>query len=221
MDPMVSFTWSVEVIIRKMRARFTTYGRLRLNKTTQWSRETQWSIQGTDIQPVGLEKNSLLLRDPERKKTSLKLKLKCTTQISIFGLKCQTLTLEDIIILRAHSQIKLFSSFVESPTKQENISTQLKDTTTSVRNPGLWSTLIRNFSLRDKAVVLSKQTVKTFLSLVDSPVNFCETRTCSIQQPMNWPKLNKPQMRCSCSKCQQFTTLTPMQSILVTFSREN
>ena len=149
---MVSFTLLVVAITKKMRALYTIFLKSRWIKTTLWSRETQWSIQDMVTQLAGSEKSSLLSLAQERKKTSLRLKLKCTTQISISGLRCLIWMLVDIITHLAHSLKKPFSCFVVLPIKLESTSTLLRDTIMPGKNHGLWSILIKNFSQKDKDV---------------------------------------------------------------------
>ena len=62
-----------------------------------------------DTQPSGLEKSLSLSLDLEKRKIVPKSNVKCTILISIFGLRCQTSMLEDIITAHVASKTNQFT----------------------------------------------------------------------------------------------------------------
>jgi len=171
MAQMDNFTWLVEETTKEMTNHFIIFLRFKLQIHITLSSVTPWSIQDTDIQPSGLVRNSSLLPDPEKKKIVLKSNVKCTTQISTFGLKCQISMLVDIITLLAHLTISLFTSFAESPMPLESTSTLLRNTIMIRKRDGKSLKSALNFLVIDKVAVLFRETTKISLFSVDSQVD--------------------------------------------------
>lgn len=113
-------------------------------------------------------KSSSLLLDLEKRKIALKSNVKCTTLISIFGLKCQISTLVDIITRLAPSTTNSSTFFAELPMLLESISTPSRNMTTIRKRDGKLLKSVPNFSVIDKVAVSSKEITKISLSLVDS-----------------------------------------------------
>jgi len=133
---MDNFTWSVEETTKEMTNHFTTFSRFKLQTLITLSNVTQWNIQDTDTQPFGLVKSSSLLPDLEKRKIAPKSSVKCTTLISIFGLKCPISILVDIITPPAPSTTSSSMFFAELPMLLESISTPSRNMTTIRKRDG-------------------------------------------------------------------------------------
>lgn len=165
---MDNFTWSAEETTKEMTNHFTTFSRSKLQTHITLSNVIPWNIQDTDIQPFGLVKSSSLLPDLEKRKIVPKSSVKCTTLISIFGLKCRISILVDIITRLAPSTTSSSMFFAELPMLLESISTPSRNMTTIKKRDGRLLKSVPNFSVIGKVAELFKEITKISLSLVDS-----------------------------------------------------
>ena len=163
-----NFTWSVEETTKEMTNLFITFSRFKLQTHITLSNVIPWNIQDTDIQLFGLVKSSSLLLDLEKRKIALKSSVKCTTLISIFGLKCLISMLVDIITHHALSTTSSSMFFAELPMLLESISTPSRNMTTIRKRDGKLLKSVPNFSVIDKVAVSSKEITKISLSSEDS-----------------------------------------------------
>lgn len=184
--------------------------------TSNSSREILWSTQGTAILPAGSERSSLSSQDQGRKRTHRRRNVKCTTQILIFGSRCQIWTLAVITTHHALSETHPSMSSVVLQTQLENTSTPSSDTTNPIRISGLRLMSTTRCSQRGKDAVQFRKMDNTFWFSEAFQVSSSVTATISTAWATICPALQTLPMIYFCSKCRQFMTRTHLQYTPVT-----
>ena len=218
MAPEGSSTWLVVETIKKMKKVYIICMKFKRLAISLSSKEIKWSIQDMDTQLAGSVRNSLLSRVQEKRKINHRSNVKCITVILIFGLSCQTLILEDIIIPQLPSSTNSCMFSAELQTRLENTSTQSRNMIHPTKPNGRWSKWTKDFSQTDKEPVSFKEIQKIFWFSVASQASSWKILSYLIQPAMHSYAHRRHQTRYSHSKCQLFSTHKQMQCTPVIFS---